>query len=146
MGGIGEWYAQVFSLAPGIAAGEVRVTEQARGRVAEGGVAERLVAVGPLAHGKIAAPTLLALTAGDRERDDDPVSDLERGVVLADLDDLAHRLVAQDVARLHAGHEVVVEVQVGSADRAARHLDDGVSPLLDRRIRRSCRIISILNR
>ena len=58
-----------------------------------------------------------------------------RVVVGPDLDDLAHELVAHDVAVLHAGHEAVVEMQVGAADRATRHLDDGVSRMLDLRIR-----------
>ena len=34
-----------------------------------------------------------------------------------DLHDLAHELVAEDVALLHRGDEAVVEVQVGAADR-----------------------------
>ena len=37
--------------------------------------------------------------------------------VAADLDDLAHELVAEDVAALHGRDEAVVEVQVGAADR-----------------------------
>src|SRR5438309_4786305 len=36
-----------------------------------------------------------------------------------------------DVARKHRRHEVMVEVEVGTADGAARHLDDGVSRILD---------------
>ena len=53
----------------------------------------------------------------------------------ADLDDLAHRLVAEDVAGQHGGDEVVEEVKVGAADRAARHLDDRIAGILDLRIR-----------
>ena len=42
--------------------------------------------------------------------------------------------MADDVAGLHAGHEAVVEVQVGAADRAARDLDDRVAGILDLRV------------
>ena len=107
--------------------------------VAEDEVAEVLVAVGALADRPVAAPALLALAAADRERDDDAVADLELLVLGADLDHLAHELVADDVARLHAGHEAVVEVQVGAADRAAGGLDDGVARVLDRRDREPSR-------
>ena len=93
-----------------------------------------LVAVGALADREVAALALVALAADDREGDHDAVADLELLVVAADLDHLAHGLVAHDVARLHAGHEAVVEVQVRAADRAARHLDDGVAGVLDLRI------------
>jgi hypothetical protein len=34
--------------------------------------------------------------------------------------------VTHDIAVLHARHVSVVEMQVGAADRATRHLDDGV--------------------
>ena len=45
-------------------------------------------------------------------------------VLGADLDDLAHELVAHDVARLHPGHQAVVEMRVGAADHGAADLDD----------------------
>ena len=40
----------------------------------------------------------------------------------ADLDDLAHELVAEDVALLHRRDVAVVQVQVGAADRGRRDL------------------------
>src|SRR5205085_3908853 len=107
---------------------------QARGGVAEHQVAEALLAVGPLAHRPVAAPALIALAAADREGNDDAVAHLELLVLAADLDDLAHELVADDVARLHARHEAVEEVEGGAADRAAGGLDDGVAWMLDHRI------------
>ena len=85
-----------------------------------------------LADREIAALALVALAADDREGNDDPVALLELAVDAgADLDDLAHHLVAHDVAGQHAGNEVVEEMQVRAADGAARHLDDGVARILD---------------
>ena len=80
----------------------------------------------------VAALALLAFAADDREGHDDPVALLEVAVDAgADLDDLAHHLVAHDVAGQHGGNEVVKEMKVGAADGAARHLDDGVARILD---------------
>ena len=39
--------------------------------------------------------------------------------------------MTHDIAVLHAGHVAVVEMQVGAADRATRHLDDGISRMFD---------------
>ena len=129
---VGERHAQIFGLPALIAAGQVRVAEQPGRGVAERGVGQRLVAVGALADREIAAPALLAFAADDRERDDDALANLELVFRAgADLDDFAHRLVAHDVADLHAGHEMVEEMQVGAADRAARDLDDRVAVVLD---------------
>jgi hypothetical protein len=114
-----------------IAAGEVRVAEQACRGVAERRFGHLLVAVRALAHGEVAAPALLALAARDREGDDDAVALPEVLDLAAHLDDLAHGLVAHDVALFHAGHEMVVQMEVGAADRAARHLDDDVAGLFD---------------
>ena len=90
-----------------------------------------LVAVGGLADGVVAAPALVALAAPDRERHDDAVAHLELLDLGADLDDLAHELVADDVAVHHARHVAVVEVQVGAADGAGGDPDDGVARILD---------------
>ena len=54
--------------------------------------------------------------------------------VRPDLDDLAHELVAEDVALLHRRDEAVVEVQVGAADRRRGDLHDGVAPVQDLRV------------
>ena len=104
---VGVGHAHIFGLPAGIAAGQMRVAEQAGGGVAEHLVGHILVAVGALADRKIAALALVAFAADDRERHDDPVADLQLLVLGADLDDLAHELVAHDVADLHAGHEAV---------------------------------------
>jgi hypothetical protein len=76
--------------------------------MSERGVGHLLVPVGPLADREIAAPALRAVAADDGERHDHPVADPEAAYLAADLDHLAHELVAHDVAGFHAGHEAVV--------------------------------------
>ena len=39
--------------------------------------------------------------------------------------------MAHDVAWQHARNEVVKQVKIRAADRAARHLDDGIARILD---------------
>ena len=105
-------------LAAGVAAGHVRVAEEAGRRVAVQLLRHPRVRVRVVAQ----RPELLlaeeAAAARDRERHDDAVADLQLGVLLADLDDFAHELVAEDVARLHRRDEAVVEMEIGAADRA----------------------------
>ncbi len=85
------------------------------------------VPVGHVAAGEEALPAEEALAARDGERHDDPVADLEPLHLGADLDDLAHRLVPEDLSLLHERAEVaIVEVQVRAADGSARDLDDQV--------------------
>src|SRR5437879_1265541 len=93
-----------------------------------------LVGVRPFAAGKEATLAEEAFAAGDGERHHHPVSYLQLFVVLADLDDLAHRLVTEHVPAFHLGDDAVENVQVRAAYGASRHLDDGVSPVLNRRI------------
>ena len=56
-------------------------------------------------------------------------------IVCADLDDLAHELMAEDVAALHRRDEAVEQVQVGAADGGEGDLDDRVARIQDLRIR-----------
>ena len=65
----------------------------------------------------------------------DAIADLESRVLLADLDDFAHELMAEHVALLHRRDVAVVDVQIGSADRGRRHLDDRVARIQDDRVR-----------
>src|SRR5438105_2768341 len=113
----------------------MRIAEEAGSGVAEDLVGEMPVAVGALTDGEIAAPALLALAADDREGHDDAVADLQLLVLGTDLDHLAHELVAHYVARFHARDKVVVEVEVGAADRGGCDLDDGIARMLDPGIR-----------
>ncbi len=116
-----------LAMAAGVAAGEVRVAEDARRGVTEEGVAEVLVAIGGLADREIARHALLALAAGHLERDDHTVPDLQLPAVAADLHHLAHGLVAEHVTGFHFRHEAAHEVQVRAADRTAGDLDDDVA-------------------
>jgi hypothetical protein len=59
---------------------------------------------------------------------------VERRYGVAGLDDGAHRLVAEDRARLNLGHVALEDVQVGAADRGRVDADDRVRRLLDRRV------------
>src|SRR4051812_7572468 len=129
---ISKGNAEIFGLPARIAAGQMRVVEQACGRVAEYLVSEILLAVGGLAHREIAAFALVALAADDCERNHHPVTDLELVLGLRpDLDDLSHHLMSHDVAGQHRRDEVVEQVQVRAADCTTGHLDDGVARLLD---------------
>ncbi len=118
---------QVFGLAPGIAAGEMGVAEQARGGVAEGTSASLALRLVRSQTEKFAL-ALVALAADDRERHDDPVADLERLVVPPDLDHLSPivswPMMSPDFM---PGMNVVVEVQVRAADGAGGDLDDRVA-------------------
>jgi hypothetical protein len=131
VGGVRERNAQIFGLAARIAAGEVGIAEQPGRAVAEDGVGQLLVAVRPLADRIVAPLALVALAAPDGEGHHDPVAGLERLVLRADLDHLPHHFMADDVAGFHTGHQVVEQVQVGTADGAARHSDDRVARMLD---------------
>ena len=125
----------ILGLAAGEAADQVRVAEDARRGVPHHLLGQPGVRVGVLAQraqlscrhcqqlpqaiGKgttTRSPTFRFLTAAP------------------DLDDLAHELVAEDVALLHRRHEAVVEVQVGAADRGRGDLDDRVALVEDLRV------------
>jgi hypothetical protein len=47
------------------------------------------------------------------------------------LDHLAHEFVPEDVAAFHRRHQAIHQMQVRTADRATRHLDDDVATILD---------------
>ena len=70
---IGKGNAEILGLPARIAAGQMRVAEQACGRVAEYLVGEILLAVGGLADREIAALALIALAADDCEGNNDSV-------------------------------------------------------------------------
>ena len=53
----------------------------------------------------------------------------------AEFDDLAHVFMAEDITALHGRLVAVEQMEVGSADRARRDLDDGIPRMLDLRIR-----------
>src|SRR3954469_23858184 len=100
----------------------MRIAVQPGGGMAKHLVGEVLVAIAAFTDGKITASALLAFATCDGERHDDAFADLELAHITAEFNDFTHELVAHDVAMLHARHEAVVEVQIGTADRATRHL------------------------
>ena len=132
MRSVGKRDAQVFRLPARVTAGEMSVSEQPSRGMAEGGITELLVAVGPLANREVPAFALVAFAADDRKRYDHPVADLQRALCSgADLHDFAHSLMPHDVTGFHAGHEMIEQVKVRTADRAAGDFDNRVSFVLD---------------
>src|SRR5262245_29775870 len=72
-----------------------------------------------------------APAAGDGKGDDNAVAGPEVLDGGADLDDLPHELVAEDVSMLHSRDEAVVQVQVGAANGGRRDANDGVARVDD---------------
>src|SRR5690606_18831280 len=99
--------------------------------MAESRVGQLLAAVGAFAHGIVAGPALVALTTNDGKGHHHPVADLELLVLGPNLDHLAHELVPQDIAMLHARHEAVEQVQIGAANGTGGGFDDGVAGMFD---------------
>jgi hypothetical protein len=130
-----EWHARILGLPAGVAAREVRVAEDSRGGVAEQLLSQPRVRVGVLAQGEQLLLAVPAVSASDRERNDDAVANLQVRDAAAGLHDLAHELVAEDIALLHRRDEAVVQVKIRAADRGRGHAHDGVTPVHDRRIR-----------
>jgi len=110
------------------------VAEQPCRRVAEHLGRLRRIAIRALADREVAALALVALPAGNGERDHHAVADLQVLRLRADFHDFAHKFMAHDVAGFHAGHEAIEQMQVGPADCARAHLDDRVARVLDDRI------------
>jgi hypothetical protein len=131
---IGKRNAQIFGLAAVIAAAEVRIAEQSGRRIAPqlGGLG--MVGIAAFATGVKTVLAKEAFAAGNRERDDDAVADLQFLVLGADRDDFAHILVAKHISRLHFGDAAAVDMKVGPADRAGGDFDDRISRMLNFRI------------
>ncbi|MNV78289.1 hypothetical protein D3C71_1717710 [compost metagenome] len=73
--------------------------------------------------------------AGDHERNDHAVSDVQVGHGAAGVLDDAHEFVAEDIARFGLRDLAVVEVQVRAADGGGRYPQDDVVIVLDDRVR-----------
>src|SRR5579872_7229316 len=94
-----------------------------------------LVAICPLANGEVAPLALIAFTADDRERHHDPIALLQLSVHAGThLDDFAHHFVAHDIAGQHGRDEIMEEMKIRTADRAAGDLDDCVPGIFDLRV------------
>ena len=124
----------IFGLPARVAAEDVRIAKQARRRVAPQLFRGLSIGIAAFAAGIEAVAAEEAFAAGDRERHDDPVAHFQIADAAADLDDLAHRFMAEHVAALHRGNHAVIDVEVGTADRAGGDFDDRVAGVLDLRV------------
>src|SRR5262249_3619993 len=68
-----------------------------------------------------------ALAASDGEGDHDAVALAKLAHLRADLDDLAHEFVAEDIPLLHGRNVAVVEMQIGAADGGRRDPQDRIA-------------------
>lgn len=93
------------------------------------------VGVGTFAAGIEAVLAEKAFTAGNGERHHHPVAHLEFRVVFPDFDNIAHGLMAKNIALFHGRHDAVEQMQIRAADRTGRHLDNRVAPILDLGVR-----------
>ena len=132
---IGIGHAEIFGLSACIAAQEVRIAEEPGGRMAPELRGLLRIGVRALAGGIPAVAAEEAFAAGDGEGDHHAVAHFQVLAVGANLDDLAHGLVAHHVAGVHLGDHAIVDVQVRAADGAGRDADDAVPPVLDARVR-----------
>jgi len=66
------------------------------------------------------------LPAGYRERDYDPVPDLQLLHLFPHLHDLAHEFMGANIS-FHGGYEAVAKMQIRAADRRRRHFDDRIA-------------------
>src|SRR5436305_12290731 len=73
-----------------------------------------------------------AFAASDRKRHDDTVADFQLLHLAPDLDDDTHRLVADDIAAMHARDDAVIHMQVRAADRSGGDPDNRIARALDR--------------
>src|SRR4029453_2288330 len=112
----------------------VRVAEQPSWRIAPelGGLI--VIRVGAFAAGVESVPAEETFATCNRERNDDPITDLQRLVVRPDFHDLPHALMADDIAALHGRNDAAVNVQIRAADRTGADLDDCIARMLDARI------------
>src|SRR5579863_7145476 len=102
----------------------MRVTEQASGT---GSVRERPIRIRVIAQRRHAVLTEEAISARNAARHYDAVPLFQVGNFGSDLDNLAHELVAEDIAFFHASDRAVVEVEVRAADSGESRFYDRVA-------------------
>jgi hypothetical protein len=91
--------------------------------------------IGGVATGKQPLLAKPAMATTDRERDNDTVADFQVCNFRAELYDLTHVFMAEDISLLHGRLVAVQEVQVRAADCARRYLEDCIAGMLDPGIR-----------
>jgi hypothetical protein len=113
----------------------VRVAEQARCGIPVQLLRHPRIRIRVVTQGPELLLAEIAAATRDGEGHDDAIADFQARVLRADLDDFAHELMAEHVAFLHRRNVAIVDVQIRSADRRRRHLDDGVAWIEDDRVR-----------
>jgi hypothetical protein len=89
------------------------------------------VGIGAIATGKQTLLAEPAFSAADRERHDNPIAYFKICHGRTKLNDLAHVLVAKDIALLHRRLVAVKQMEVRATDGATRYLDDRVAGMLN---------------
>jgi hypothetical protein len=128
---IGERHARVLGLPAGVPAEQLRVSEQPAGREAHDLLDHAGVRIGVIAQRPEIALAEEAVAARDRERNDHAITDRQVLHLRPQLDDLAHELMAEDVAGLERRDVTAVQVQIRSADAGGGDFDDGVTRVED---------------
>ena len=141
---VAERHPDVLRVAAGVAAGRVRVAEDAGRRVSPQLLGEDRLRVGVVAERVLLGAAVPAAAAGHHRADHHPVADLDPAYVRAGLHHLTHELVAEHVPLPHRRQVPVDQVQVRAADAARPDLDDDVASRSDRpaparRARPACR-------
>jgi hypothetical protein len=132
---IGHRHPKVFGLAARIAAEHVAEPKKAGGRLSHCFSRNLSIGIGSIAARKQALLTKPALAATDGEGRDDPITNLQVRDFGSKLDNLAHILVAEDVAALHGRLITIKQMEIRAADSTRRDLYNGVAGMLDLRIR-----------
>jgi hypothetical protein len=94
-----------------------------------------VIGIGPFTSRVEAVAAKEAFATGDRKRHNHTIADLQVFHLGTDLDNLAHVLMAKDVAAFHRRNDPAIDVQVGAAYGAGGHLDNRISPVFDLRVR-----------
>ena len=127
--------SQVLRLSARITAAQMRVTKETGRSVAHDLCGLLAVGIGPVTAGIHFPLAEETFAAANSEWDDDPVSDLQVFDRAADLNHLAHILVAKDISFVHLGHITVIKMEIRSAYRGRRYLNDCIRGVFDRWIR-----------
>jgi hypothetical protein len=93
------------------------------------------VGVGIFAEGEQFLAAEEAAAARNGKGGHHAIADLQIGDLAAHLNHLAHKLMSQDIPGLHGGHQSVVEVQIGAANRGGCHFQDDVAAVENFRVR-----------
>src|SRR5258708_20828936 len=109
----------------------MRVAVDAARRVAPQLLRHRRVRIGVLAERVHLLLAEEAVAAGDGERHHHAIPWAQVPDVAANIDHLAHELVAEDVALHHPGNEAAVEIQVRAADPGRGDAPDSVARIKD---------------